>query len=616
MAGKKFMRRWRSFITSGYRFKQRGFEQYNTLTKLKFLNSALLLGAVLCLTILVIQVATGVSHVLPLYILLFAAFLGLVFLLRKRHYIRLVSHGLLGLFMIAMYFTFTSSDDYAFVTLFFLISFPVGAYYLLGKREGSFWVAGYASVYLILILLKHLGVLSSPHAMRYVLLGFINLVVVSFFVYLIADRHYRVVGFMEGQIYLDPLTNLKNRKKLLIDISNTRSPTLFIINVDDFKEINAIFGYRIGDSVLIFLAKIFSNILPDFVLGVYKLAGDEFAVLIDMDSRQVTQDMIVDTANSITEYLQQERYGYAKYEVMLRVTMGIAQAQSVGVRSLFSCADIALKTAKQLRKPFMFYRDAHTTRSKFEDNLKWMKILADAIEYDRIFPYYQPIIINATGEIEKYECLARIADRGGRIYTPNFFMSIAKKTRLYDKITRAIIRKTFEAFKENSTEFSINMSVEDFLDPYTLQYLKFYLSEFPTVRNRVSFEILETESVTDFEKFANYIADMKSFGCKIAIDDFGTGYSNFDVLLKLQLDYLKIDGTLIEKMDTDANSRIIVENIVNFCRKMGIKTIAEYVHSRKIYDIVKSLGIDYSQGFFLGEPKPAILDTMRVSSFL
>ena len=195
-------------------------------------------------------------------------------------------------------------------------------------------------------------------------------------------------------------------------------------------------------------------------------------------------------------------------------------------------------------------------------------------------------------------------------------MSIAKKTRLYDKITRAIIRKTFEAFKENSTEFSINMSVEDFLDPYTLQYLKFYLSEFPTVRNRVSFEILETESVTDFEKFANHIADMKSFGCKIAIDDFGTGYSNFDVLLKLQLDYLKIDGTLIEKMDTDVNSRIIVENIVNFCRKMGIKTIAEYVHSRKIYDIVKSLGIDYSQGFFLGEPKPAILDAMRVSSFL
>ncbi len=611
-----FTRKWRSFITSGYRVRHRGFEYYQTLTKLKFLNSALLLGAALCLAILIFQIVTGVYHVLPLYAILIAAFPGLILLLRKRHSIRFVSHGLLALFMVAMFFAFMSSTDYAFTTLFFLISFPVGAYYLLGKRQGSYWVVGYAAVYLILIILNHLGILSTPHAMRYVMLGFINLLAVSFFVYLIADRHYRIVGFMEKQIYLDPLTNLQNRKKLLIDISNARSPTLIIINVDDFKEINAIFGYRIGDSVLVFLARIFSNILPDFIEGVYKLAGDEFAILIDMDNRQVTQEMIVDTANSVSQYVQQERYGYAKYEIMLRVTMGIAQSQNVGIRSLFSCADIALKTAKQSRKSFMFYRDAHATRSRFEENLKWIKILADAIEYDRIFPYYQPIIINATGEIEKYECLARIADRGGRIYTPEFFMSIAKKSRLYEKITRAIIRKTFEAFKENTTEFSINMSVNDFLDPYTLQYIKFALSEFPTVRNRVSFEILETESVTDFDKFADYIADMKSVGCKIAIDDFGAGYSNFDVLLKLQLDYLKIDGTLIEKMDTDVNSRIIVENIVNFSRKMGIKTIAEFVHSRKIYDIVKSLGIDYSQGFFLGEPQPAFLDAGKVSRFL
>jgi len=243
-------------------------------------------------------------------------------------------------------------------------------------------------------------------------------------------------------------------------------------------------------------------------------------------------------------------------------------------------------------------------------------ILADAIEYDRIFPYYQPIIINETGEIDRYECLARIADRGGRIYTPEFFMNIAKKSRLYEKITRAIIRKTFEAFQNNTTEFSINMSVDDFLDPYTLQYIKFALSEFPTVRNRVSFEILETESVTDFEKFAAFIQDMKSVGCKIAIDDFGAGYSNFDVLLKLKLDFLKIDGTLIEKVDTDVNSRIIVENIVNFSRRMGNKNHRRVRTLKDIYDIVRSLGIDYSQGFFLGEPRPAVQEVSPSGQFI
>jgi diguanylate cyclase (GGDEF)-like protein len=616
MASERLKRRWQDFITSGYRVKYQGYEQYATLTRLKFLNSALILGGAISLAIAVIQLRSGDWKLFSLYGSLTAFFGGLIVLLRRRRHIVVVSHCLLGLFLFTLYFSFTNAGTYAFTNLFFLISFPVGAYYLLGKRQGSCWVGGYALVYLLLIVLNRFGVVQSPHDARYILLGFINLIIVSFLVYLIADRHHRTVGFMERHIYLDQLTNLQNRKKLLLDIASAGSPTLIIINVDDFKEINAIFGYRIGDSVLVFLARIFSNIVPDFVEGVYKLAGDEFAVLIDTSKRNVTQEMLEETAQSISTYVQQERYGYAEYEIMLRVSMGIARSEYVGVRSLFSCADIALKTAKQSRKSFMFYKDAQETMSRFEENLKWIKILADAIEYDRIFPYYQPIIINETGEIDRYECLARIADRGGRIYTPEFFMNIAKKSRLYDKITRAIIRKTFEAFRNSTTEFSINMSVEDFLDPYTLQYIKFALSEFPTVRNRVSFEILETESVTDFEKFAAYIQDMKSVGCKIAIDDFGAGYSNFDVLLKLKLDFLKIDGTLIEKMDTDLNSRIIVENIVNFSRKMGIKTIAEYVHSSKIYDIVRSLGIDYSQGFFLGEPRPAIQEVSSTEQFI
>jgi diguanylate cyclase (GGDEF)-like protein len=611
----RFKRRWRSFLTGGHRVKYQGFEQYNTLTKLKFLNFALLLGTIFSTATLVIQLVSGWHFALPLYIVLPGFFPLLILLLRKRNCIGLVSHSLIALYLCFTFFSALRGGVYAYVNLFFLISFPVGAYYLLGRRDGTLWVGAYMAVYLSLMALKRTGVLETTYPPTYVMLGFVNLAVVSFFVYLTADRHHRIVRFMEKQIYLDPLTNLQNRNKLLIDIANTQSPTLFIINVDDFKEINAIFGYRIGDSVLIFLGRIISHILPDYVEGLYKLAGDEYAVLIDMEKRQVTQEMLVETAQSIARYVQQERYGYAKYEVMLRVSMGIAQFENIGSRNLFTCADIALKTAKQYRKSYMFYEDARETRSKFEENLKWIKILADAIESDRIFPYYQPIIINETGEIDKYECLARIADRGGKIYTPEFFMNIAKKSRLYEKITRAIVRKTFEAFKDSDTEFSINMSVEDFLDPYTLQYIKFALSEYPTVRNRVSFEILETESVTDFEKFATYIDDMKNVGCKIAIDDFGAGYSNFDFLLKLQLDYLKIDGTLIEKMDTDVNSRIIVENIVNFSRKMGIKTIAEYVHSQQIFDIVKSLGIDYSQGFFLGEPKPAVQDATRAAQY-
>ena len=95
---------------------------------------------------------------------------------------------------------------------------------------------------------------------------------------------------------------------------------------------------------------------------------------------------------------------------------------------------------------------------------------------------------------------------------------------------------------------------------------------------------------------------MKSYGCKIAIDDFGTGYSNFDYLMKLNVDFIKIDGSMIRYLDYDENAKLVTQLIVDFAKKLKIKTIAEFVHSSKINDIVKEMDIDYSQGFYLGEP--------------
>jgi EAL domain-containing protein (putative c-di-GMP-specific phosphodiesterase class I) len=325
--------------------------------------------------------------------------------------------------------------------------------------------------------------------------------------------------------------------------------------------------------------------------------------------------MLVNIAMRIIDYLQREKYGYAKYQIILRVTIGIALAEEVGVNNLFSCADIALKTAKNSRKPYMFFSEAMDTKSMYQENLKLLNVLAEAIETDRIFPYYMPIVFNTTGVVEKYECLVRIIDREGRILYPNDVIPVAKKSRLYQKLTRVMIRKAFDNFKDSDTEFSLNISVDDFLDPYTFQYIKIALAEAPSVRGRVSFEILESEGVDNFKEFSDFIYEMKKLGCKISIDDFGAGYSNFEYLVNLNPDYLKIDGALIRKVHTDEKSRLLVENIVGFTKKMGIKTIAEYVYTNEIYDVVKDLGIDYSQGFFLGEPRPATLDLDRGEVF-
>lgn len=123
------------------------------------------------------------------------------------------------------------------------------------------------------------------------------------------------------------------------------------------------------------------------------------------------------------------------------------------------------------------------------------------------------------------------------------------------------------------------------------------------IGSRVVFEIVESESIEKFEQVRNFIEKVKSYECKIAIDDFGTGYSNFEYLLKLNADYIKIDGSMIKDIDTSKEAEIVVSTIVGFAKKMGIKTIAEFVENESILEKVKEMGIDYSQGYYFSAPK-------------
>lgn len=120
---------------------------------------------------------------------------------------------------------------------------------------------------------------------------------------------------------------------------------------------------------------------------------------------------------------------------------------------------------------------------------------------------------------------------------------------------------------------------------------------------QITFEIVESEGIEDFEEIKNFIKKIKSLGCKIAIDDFGTGYSNFEYIIKLNVDFIKIDGSLIKNIHLDNNLYLTVKTIVGFAKALNIKTVAEFVHNEDVLKCVKELEIDYSQGFFIDEPK-------------
>jgi EAL domain-containing protein (putative c-di-GMP-specific phosphodiesterase class I) len=197
--------------------------------------------------------------------------------------------------------------------------------------------------------------------------------------------------------------------------------------------------------------------------------------------------------------------------------------------------------------------------------------------------------------------LVRLED-DDKLISPYFFLDISKKTKHYTNITKTMIKKTFEMFKDRDVEFSINLTIQDILNEQIKIYL-FEMIESYNMGNRVIFEIVESESIQNFQDVINFINEVRYFGCKIAIDDFGTGYSNFEYLLKIKADYIKIDGSMIKNIDTDTDAQIVVSTIVDFAKKMGVKTIAEFVENEAIYNKIVELGVDYSQGYYFSTPK-------------
>jgi diguanylate cyclase (GGDEF)-like protein len=595
----------RDLLASGFTASSRDFEGYETVTKLIVVNIAALLGFTLCCTLLILRLASSRYPFLTFYALAALFFVLVILLLRKTKNVSLAAALVLlssfAVLALDLYMGFLSESRLAI-----LACYPLLACYLLGKRRGLFAITGLLVGYGGLKVFSFLTMGGAAPGRPFPKEDLVLFAVVAVLAYLIEDREERILHLMRERIYRDPLTGLPNRAMLLRQIAEARSPALLLLNIDDFKEINATYGYRTGDKVLQHTAERLKQIVPDTIVGVYHLEADEFAVLVNREEEDARfQKKLSHVASLVTRFLRHDKYRSEDMEIRIRTTMGIAVADEVGLGKLFASADLALQTAKGTNHPFLFYAEALSTKKRYEENLKWSNLLADALDSGRIVPYYQPIVSNGTGKIEKYECLVRLIDGEGRVIGPNAFLAIAKKSRLYSRITKTMLRKAVEFAKANPAGISINLCVEDLSEQTVLDYIDKVLGEHPSVRAQLCFEITESEGIENFEQVSDFIGKVKRWGCQVAIDDFGAGYSNFDYLTRLSVDFIKIDGSLIRGIHREESCRLIVEKIVAFTRQMGIKTIAEFVESEEILAQVRHMEIDCSQGYFLGEPRPA-----------
>jgi PAS domain S-box-containing protein/diguanylate cyclase (GGDEF)-like protein len=393
----------------------------------------------------------------------------------------------------------------------------------------------------------------------------------------------------------DTLTGLGSRYKLVQDMAESKSPALAILNVDSFSEVNDFYGHEKGDLVIIELSKIIDSIVQDDGYDVYHLHGDEFVIF----NKDVDRRSFLDNVSKIPSKVAKVPIKLDGEEIDLNLTTAISFESE---KNILTTADMALKIAKKEHKSKVIYSDDISLNDEYKNNIKWAKKIKSAIETDNIIPVFQPIVNNETQKYEKYESLVRLRDFDGSLVSPYFFLDISKKTKHYTKITKIMIQKSFDMFKDKDYEFSINLTIEDILNESINFFIIDMLQEY-NIGSRVVFEIVESESIENFDLIHAFIEKVKSYDCKIAIDDFGTGYSNFEYLLKLNTDYIKIDGSMIKDIDTNNDAQLVVSTIVDFAKKMGVKTIAEFVENESILSKVKELGIDYSQGYHFSAPK-------------
>lgn len=397
--------------------------------------------------------------------------------------------------------------------------------------------------------------------------------------------------------YIDPLTQIHNRQKLLKDLEQAIEPKVAVIDINNFSNINDFYGFDTGDIVL----QQFTQYLLTFQktnINIYRITNDVFAV---STCTNFALEDFKTLCTNIVKNLSSYKISVNNQEFHLKATIGLANTMSEISTNILTMAKLALRIAKEENKSFISLDENMHIYKNLQENKNTVKLIKNALLKDKLLVYGQKIVDNITG-IAKYETLMRIKLDDGTILSPFKFLEQAKKSKNYLTMTKIMVTKACDYFKDKDIEFSLNLTLEDLKDSDTMDYIFETITKTNTA-NRITFEIVESEGIEQFEEVNNFIKKAKLLKCKIAIDDFGTGYSNFEYIIKLNVDFIKIDGSLIKNITQDESIKITVQTIVNFAKALNIKTVAEFVHNDEVYQAVKSMGIDYSQGFFLHEPE-------------
>lgn len=397
-------------------------------------------------------------------------------------------------------------------------------------------------------------------------------------------------------IFQDPISNKANYFQLRHDIEkNKEENSILMFNVKEFQKMNLLYGHDVGDKIIKTVAELASKI--ENVVSTYRIYGDEFAIMFPNNFQE---QVLKDFKNELFDYefnVADEIISLSFYGSVAKVSEHILEYCEYGLMiSKHHYGDI-VDVDKIDQEVFLKY--AHEITLSQQLKLAFLD--------NRILIHFQPILDIKTNSINKYEVLMRIETIDGKMMYPKEFLGVLKEMYIYPEVTKMIIKKSFEFFRDKPYGFSINLSYADIVNEDTKAFILELLKENQGTAPRCIFELLEYDAVLNFQEVGEFFDDLHSYGVRIALDDFGVGYSNYDTVFKFDIDFIKIDGSLVESILTSEKSKVIVESIVSVAKKMNAHVVVEFVSSEEIFDAISTMDIEFAQGFFIGKPSKDLM---------
>lgn len=398
-------------------------------------------------------------------------------------------------------------------------------------------------------------------------------------------------------------TGLPNQSAFTETFPDYQEPVLFLLQVDDIDRINSFYGEEKSSQFEVHFTQFLKEKLPEPLESteLFHFHRGSFGLLLENSTRGLSRRALLELGEALHGALSFHDESGSGLDQVSDYTVVI----SAGSDRIYDDAYVALRTAQEEKIDVVFASDiAERAYTEIQQNMQTLQMIRRACNAGDVVPFFQPILDNRTGKVVKYEALVRLRDEAGEIVSPGRFLVVAKNSRYYDVITRIMLERSIQVFADREDELSVNLSVIDIENEKTRDFIFALLQRYPDVAERLTIELVEEESIRHYDRVKAFIETVSDHGVKVAIDDFGSGYSNFQRILELDVDYLKIDGSIVRYIADDPVYRNLASVVCQFAQFSGIPIIAEFVENELIQDVLFELGVEYSQGYYIGKPDP------------